>query len=242
MRFIVLVLVACLHGALGLLVWRTSAQAPQLGYAATQPLAVVQGALLAPEPLIQSPSESVAPRTVDLAQQQSLRRELAPEPPKQERLAPPRPDKAERETVPESPDLSGDPPMQTALENAEDAATNPASHRPESAASWAGAESAVHEVSVPPSPAAFVQQNQPPRYPLRSRRRGEEGTVVLALRIDASGQVVRAHIQQSSGYHRLDQAAREAVLAWRYTPAQRMGRAVAADYVQPMVFSLQSSG
>jgi protein TonB len=50
-----------------------------------------------------------------------------------------------------------------------------------------------------------------PRYPAESRRRAEQGLVLLLVTIDASGRVTRVDVQSSSGHPRLDAAARDAV-------------------------------
>ena len=91
---------------------------------------------------------------------------------------------------------------------------------------------------IPPKVDASARQNPPPVYPSTSRRRGEEGTVVLAIHIDARGRVTAARVARSSGHARLDRAALEAVRHWRYQPATRAGVAIAWDYRQPVVFSL----
>jgi periplasmic protein TonB len=102
------------------------------------------------------------------------------------------------------------------------------------AASEAGG--AVTADEVPPSPEEAG--NQPPEYPLESRRRGEQGTVVIRLRIDAEGKVLAAEIASSSGHARLDRAALSALLRWVYRPAVRGGIRVAGQVDQQVVFRL----
>ncbi len=63
--------------------------------------------------------------------------------------------------------------------------------------------------------------NPPPPYPKLSRRRGEQGKVVLAVEIDIEGRSSQAVIHQSSGHHRLDRAALETVLKWRFIPGKK---------------------
>lgn len=63
--------------------------------------------------------------------------------------------------------------------------------------------------------------NPPPPYPKQSRRRGEQGKVVIAAEIDIEGRSSQAVIHQSSGYHRLDRAALETVLKWRFIPGKK---------------------
>jgi protein TonB len=68
---------------------------------------------------------------------------------------------------------------------------------------------------------------------------GIEGTVLLKVLVDETGQPVDVAIERSSGDRRLDKAAREQVLQrWRFHPAQRGGRAIAAYALVPVEFSL----
>jgi len=57
-----------------------------------------------------------------------------------------------------------------------------------------------------------------PPYPLLSRRLGEEGRVELILEMDAGGVVTKVSVTKSSGYSRLDEAARSALLDSRFAP------------------------
>jgi TonB family protein len=63
--------------------------------------------------------------------------------------------------------------------------------------------------------------NPPPPYPKQSRRRGEQGKVVIAVEIDIEGTSSQAVVHQSSGSHRLDRAALETVLKWRFIPGKK---------------------
>lgn len=55
-----------------------------------------------------------------------------------------------------------------------------------------------------------------PEYPRASVRLGEEGDVVLALKVNADGEVVSVELRTSSSHRRLDQAAMTAALTWRF--------------------------
>jgi protein TonB len=55
-----------------------------------------------------------------------------------------------------------------------------------------------------------------PVYPLASRRRGEEGTVLFEVKVNPSGAVEEVRIVESSGYPLLDQAAARALKEWRF--------------------------
>jgi protein TonB len=65
-----------------------------------------------------------------------------------------------------------------------------------------------------------------PVYPRISRRRGEEGIVILSVEVLASGRTGNIGTVRSSGYPRLDKAAVDAARDTSFTPAQQGGRAV----------------
>jgi len=90
---------------------------------------------------------------------------------------------------------------------------------------------------VPPT-AEAGQRNEPPDYPAESRRRGEEGTVRLSLRIGPDGRVQMAEVAQTSGHPALDRAAVEAVRRWRFRPATQAGLPVAASMQTAVHFRL----
>lgn len=77
-----------------------------------------------------------------------------------------------------------------------------------------------------------------PRYPYRARRKGQEGRVVLRVRVSPAGSVERLWVQETSGHALLDQAALETVRDWRLVPARRQGRRVAGLIEVPIVFDL----
>ena len=83
--------------------------------------------------------------------------------------------------------------------------------------------------------------NPKPVYPLASRRRREEGVVVLAVQLDREGVPGRIQIMQSSKFQMLDEAAVRAVNQWRFTPA-RLGRVAVTSQIQvPIRFKLSDS-
>ncbi|WP_374473155.1 energy transducer TonB [Arenimonas sp.] len=78
-----------------------------------------------------------------------------------------------------------------------------------------------------------------PRYPRQAAIAGIEGTVLLKVLVDETGQPLEVAIERSSGDRRLDRAARDQVLQrWRFHPAQRGGRAIAAYALVPVEFRL----
>jgi periplasmic protein TonB len=78
-----------------------------------------------------------------------------------------------------------------------------------------------------------------PEYPLLARRRGYQGRVVVAANVLSSGEVEFASLVASSGYDMLDDAALDAVRAWRLLPARKNGEAVDGRIEIPFNFVLQ---
>ncbi|WP_296910809.1 energy transducer TonB [Polaromonas sp.] len=93
----------------------------------------------------------------------------------------------------------------------------------------------VAPAPAPPAPPAAPQLVEitqgetvyvlPPRpvYPSLSKRSGESGVVIVAVYYSVSGHARRADVLKSSGFERLDRAARDAVLASQVTPFGRAG-------------------
>lgn len=83
---------------------------------------------------------------------------------------------------------------------------------------------------------------QPP-YPPAARRLGEEGTVVVHVRIGRDGRVLASTLAQSSGSPRLDAAALAHALArWRFTPALKDGVSVEEERDISVRFELSLAG
>jgi len=80
--------------------------------------------------------------------------------------------------------------------------------------------------------------NPKPTYPVASRRLGESGVVHLRVHVSADGAADKVEIKNSSGFTRLDEAARETVTRWHFVPARHGATNVAAWVVVPIVFSL----
>jgi protein TonB len=80
--------------------------------------------------------------------------------------------------------------------------------------------------------------NPRPDYPPLSRRLGESGQVLLRVLVGVNGAPMQVELQQGSGYARLDKAALDAVVHWRFIPARR-GDAAAESWVSvPITFTL----
>ncbi|MDG2526609.1 energy transducer TonB [Stenotrophomonas sp. HITSZ_GD] len=85
-------------------------------------------------------------------------------------------------------------------------------------------------------PVPIPGQSPAPRYPPAALRRGDQGTVVVRVEVDASGAPGGVALVERSGSRDLDRAAMEAVRAWRFQPAQRDGHAVAGALEIPFDF------
>jgi len=85
--------------------------------------------------------------------------------------------------------------------------------------------------TAPPAPSirtgAVIQPGAScakPDYPSASRRLEEEGTVSLKFLIGADGRVLQAEIEKSSGFPRLDEAARNALSKCQFRPGTLDGK------------------
>lgn len=81
--------------------------------------------------------------------------------------------------------------------------------------------------------------NPKPPYPSISRRMGEQGRVVLRVRVDAQGLPIDVQLHASSGSERLDASALQTVRRWKFIPARLGNDAVAATVLVPIAFSLK---
>ena len=104
------------------------------------------------------------------------------------------------------------------------------------------AVTAVTSTPTPPAPAApaaaagpktdavrtaavvNAAQCEKPDYPSASRRLEEEGTVHLRFLVGVDGKVIQAEVEKSSGYKRLDEAARAGLSRCQFRPATVDGK------------------
>jgi periplasmic protein TonB len=90
-----------------------------------------------------------------------------------------------------------------------------------------------------PSTNADYLNNPAPAYPAISKRLGEQGRVLMRVLIGADGLPKEAQVAKSSGFERLDNAAREAVMKWRYVPGKRNGQPETMWFQVPLIFELK---
>ena len=85
------------------------------------------------------------------------------------------------------------------------------------------------------APVVSANTCEKPSYPAAALRANEVGTVRLSFLIEADGRVLDSKVERSSGYRRLDEAARAALSLCKFRPATVDGRPERArariDYV-----------
>lgn len=94
------------------------------------------------------------------------------------------------------------------------------------------------KIELPSSSAEYLN-NPKPAYPRLSKSLNEQGKVVVRVFIDENGVATKAEIRTSSGYERLDQAALQTVLKWRYVPGKRAGVVEGMWFNVPVNFVLE---
>jgi protein TonB len=95
------------------------------------------------------------------------------------------------------------------------------------------------EVQEVTTNASIVRSFQP-AYPLVSRARDEEGTVIVKILITPFGTAGDVQVEKSSGFSRLDDAAVKAVRDWKFAPAKRGSQAISMWVSVPVKFVLNS--
>jgi protein TonB len=94
---------------------------------------------------------------------------------------------------------------------------------------------------VPPDGHAAYLHNPKPEYPRVARQRRLSGQVLLEVSVAADGSVIQVRVKRGSGHGLLDRAALGTVQRWRFVPARRLGKAVAATVEVPVRFSLSNT-
>ncbi len=85
-------------------------------------------------------------------------------------------------------------------------------------------------------------KNPAPRYPKEARRNGQEGVVMLAVKVDSRGQASAVRVKSASGYPLLDEAALKAVQRWKFKPAKIGSMAIDSRVEVPIRFQLDKKG
>ncbi len=80
--------------------------------------------------------------------------------------------------------------------------------------------------------------NPAPYYPIKAKRNGIQGKVLLNVSVKTDGTAAAVEISRSSGSSALDEAALEAVKLWKFIPARRGGEIVQANVIVPVEFKI----
>ena len=83
-------------------------------------------------------------------------------------------------------------------------------------------------------------RNPKPKYPRAARERHWQGTVLLRVEVLADGTAGQIEIAKSSGFPVLDEAALQAVHAWKFLPARVGETSVRSQVEVPIVFRLEN--
>ncbi|MBR3957149.1 MAG: TonB family protein [Kiritimatiellae bacterium] len=160
------------------------------------------------------------------------------EPPKPREENPPEAERAEDPLPPdpEAPKLAEPEPERERMETPE---LKPEPEKPKVEHPPAEITPAVApkqaKIDAPPKPHKAIK----PDYPKGARQRGEQGDVVLEIRVNAAGIVDRVDVVSPSGFPELDEAAVRAARAARFTPAKSGGSAVASTARLTLTFKLK---
>ena len=90
-------------------------------------------------------------------------------------------------------------------------------------------------IDAPPKPKRSIK----PDYPKGARQRGEQGDVVLEIRVNAEGTVDTVKVAVSSGFGELDEAAAKAAKAAKFKPARSGREPVASTARLKLQFKLR---
>jgi periplasmic protein TonB len=160
-----------------------------------------------------------------------LLQEKRPEPPPAPSAPPPPAAPPKSAPPPKTPPPAYVPPPDTPVVAAPPNAiaavsATPAPVTPAPTAPPAAAPTAPARASAPVRTAAGVNMGQcdKPEYPSASRRMDEEGTVALRFLVGVDGKVIQSEVEKSSGYKRLDEAARTGLSKCQFRPAMVDGQ------------------
>lgn len=78
-----------------------------------------------------------------------------------------------------------------------------------------------------------------PQYPFLARRNNIEGKVLLKFIVDSSGDVIDPVVTEAEPEGVFDDAAIEAILKYKFSPAEKSGKPVDCIVNAPMVFQLR---
>ncbi len=132
------------------------------------------------------------------------------------------------------PDAKPAPVQEEAPKLVETAPPPPASTEPAPAAPGSAAPATGNSQPMP-----VAGQSPPPSYPAGALRRGESGSVVVRVDVDATGYANNITVIQRSGSRELDRAPNDALRRWCSRPALSNGQPVPGSIEVPFDFKPQ---
>lgn len=104
-------------------------------------------------------------------------------------------------------------------------------------------ETATSESNLPSVDTTYKVRN-PPHYPVNALGNGEQGTVMLKIRVNAAGNATKVEVDQTKSTTtsaELQAAAVTAAEHWKFNPGEKNGKAAGGWITVPVTFSLDSS-
>lgn len=98
--------------------------------------------------------------------------------------------------------------------------------------------STIPDEQAPQFDAAFLKNPQP-SYPLFAKKRQQQGTVMLKVKVSIEGKAEVVELAKSSGFSLLDDAAQQTVEKWLFVPAHRGDLVIASSVIVPIRFALR---
>jgi protein TonB len=120
--------------------------------------------------------------------------------------------------------------------------TTPVSTAPTDNTAPPAIDTGISEPAQPdtaPTAIAYGARTSVP-YPHESLKAREQGTVMLLVLVGVDGAVEDIRVEKSSGFARLDRAARDAVKQWKFNPARHGGVTERAWAKVPISFTLST--
>jgi protein TonB len=183
--------------------------------------------LLAPAPMPMG--EEVSP--LPLAKPRALTPPSKPTP-----VRPITPAVAKKISPSEAPVQQATGKMDAAVDAAAPAPAAPAESATAVAGSQLGKQVADDVPVTPPLFNTTYLANPRPAYPSQSMALGEKGRVMLRVKVSESGLPLEIELAHSSGYRRLDDAAKKAVERWKFVPGRRGDTAIVMSAMVPVDF------
>lgn len=203
----------------------------------------VQPEPVAPAPTVPAPaSEDAAP--AEPAPAEAMPPELLPESADATELAPPQaePESAEEQPPPTATAPARPAPVRPAAPARPARAAPPALPLVGSGFSLAApgksdpANSADSFLAGYLDPPRLLYRPLQPPYPPAALRQNRRGSPVVNIELDAEGEILGVRLLKSSGFADLDAAALNFVRIWKFAPATRNGKPIAANLEQTIHF------